>query len=128
MRIFSYSLLCLLVCTFMISGCADISVPSAGQVLRDPLGTDLTPGMTKDSVMDRYGAPDAKQTVVSDEWSGTREEWFYKASISSLPVNAGHLSEDMYLYFDGDRLTNVSKKPLGRSDVAIDSDSEKYMK
>jgi len=101
-------------CVFL-SGCADIDIPQGDRLLKDPIGEgSLKIGMTKDQVVDVYGDPDMKGTVVSGEWNEPREEWVYSATASTLPVGAGYLSEDLYLYFDGKNLTNISRKPLGK--------------
>ena len=100
-------------CVFLV-GCADVEVPKTENILREPLGEgSLKIGMTKAQVDSVYGAPDTKDMVDSGEWSQPREEWFYRATYSALPVGAGYLSEDLYLYFDGENLTNISRKPLG---------------
>ena len=89
-----------------------------GDILTDPFkNAGLSPGTSRDRVVDRYGEPDSKSLVSSDEWNEPREEWFYSARYSAIPmpVNVGYFSEDMYLYFDGDNLTNISKEALGKS-------------
>jgi len=107
--------LALIVCvSSLFSGCADIEVPSTDQILKAPMGDgSLNLGMEREKVRSIYGEPDAKTMVTSSEWKEPREEWFYSGRYSVLPVNAGYLSEDLYLYFDGESLTNISKKPLG---------------
>ena len=119
----------LFVSIFFISGCADLQAPNTDQILQAPLGSGgLSPGMSKARVVSKYGEPDIKGTVVSGEWNEPREEWFYRGRYSALPVNAGYLADDLYLYFDGGNLTNISKKPLGkRSEVDI-KDEEGYIK
>jgi len=83
-------------------------------MLKDPLGEgSLRVGMTKDKVVSVYGESDAKRVVISEEWGSSRDEWMYKGRYSTFPVNAGYFSEDLYLYFDGENLTNISKTPLG---------------
>ncbi|MGB2600752.1 MAG: hypothetical protein WBD00_06860 [Candidatus Omnitrophota bacterium] len=113
-------LLIVIVC-FMLAGCAGMNTPNTDEFMRQPLGNGgLELGMSKDRVVDMYGKPNAKRTVISSEWQEPREEWFYKATLSMLPMNAGYLADDMYLYFDGDNLTNISKKPLGKSAESSD--------
>lgn len=103
-------------CIFL-SGCADIEIPKGEQFLKDPIGEgSLRIGMTKDQVVSVYGEPDFKGPVSSEEWNQPREEWVYSATASTLPVGAGYLSEDLYLYFDGENLTNISRKPLGKGE------------
>jgi hypothetical protein len=102
---------------FFVAGCAEVKMPTTSQILKDPLGEgSIKVGMTKDQVVSVYGEADMKRMVVSEEWNGTREEWLYKARYSSLPVNAGYLSDDLYLYFDGPSLTNISKTPMGHEE------------
>ena len=109
-RLLSFVFLCIL-----LAGCADIEVPQGERFLKDPAGEgSLKTGMTKAQVVSVYGEPDIKGTVISDEWNEPREEWIYNATASVLPVGAGYLSEDLYLYFDGKNLTNISRKPLGK--------------
>lgn len=94
----------------------EICLAATDEVLGIPLGSGgLSIGMTKAQVVQRYGDPDITSIVEAAEWNEPREEWVYIAQYTVLPVNAGYLSEDLYLYFDGDNLTNVSKKPLGES-------------
>lgn len=103
----------LVLCSLAFS-CVTAEAGTVGDLIKDPLGNGgLNPGMTQSQVLQRYGEPDIKSLAMSSEWKEPREEWFYKAEFDILPVNAGYLSEDLYLYFDGDNLTNISKRPLG---------------
>lgn len=98
---------------FFTQGCMLAQAGAVDDILSAPLGSGgLNPGMTKSQVVERYGDPDIKSLAESKDWKEPREEWFYKARFDALPLNAGYLSEDLYLYFDGDNLTNISKKPL----------------
>ncbi|MFH1847486.1 MAG: hypothetical protein ABH869_08055 [Candidatus Omnitrophota bacterium] len=107
-------LMAVVLCVF-VSGCADIDVPGPGQLLRGPLGEgSLKVGMSKSQAISIYGEPDKKGRVVSGEWKGEREEWMYSARYPVLPVNAGYLAENLYLYFDDDRITNMSQKSLSQ--------------
>ena len=97
------------------AACQAIEMQKMDEILTNPLGDGgLVPGMSKDRVVDRYGEPDMKRDVISDEWKEPREEWYYRGRYGMLPVNAGYLADDMYLYFDGNNLTKVSKNPIGR--------------
>lgn len=98
----------------ILSGCADI-VPKPNDIVQNPIGPHAVKiGMTQQEVSSIYGDPDIKSNVRSTEWGGgAREEWFYHARISALPVGSDYLTNDLYLYFDSGRLTNISKKPLG---------------
>lgn len=100
----------------MLFGCADMYTPTPTQVVRNPIGLHAVKiGMTKAQVLSIYADPDMKRIVNSKDWTTEREEWFYKARMSGMPVGADYLSEDMYLYFDGDNLTNISREPLVKS-------------
>ena len=100
----------------LVSGCADVEIPKPKEFISRPTGPggSIKIGMSKDKVVDVYGEPDLKDTVVSDKWGGPREEWIYKAEFSAFPVSAGYLGEDMYIYFDGDNVTDISSRPLGK--------------
>lgn len=99
---------------FLSAGCAEMDVPNTKQILRDPFGEgSLKAGMSKNRVRDVYGEPDIIDTVTAEGWNEPREQWFYRAK-TNLPVGAGYLSDDLYLYFDGDNLTNISRNPLGK--------------
>ncbi len=109
------SLLLFVLLTVFMDGCADMDIPQTKNILKDPMGEgSLVLGMSKTKVKGIYGTPDMVSTVVSADWNKPREEWVYRAAYSSLPVGAGYLSEDLYLYFDGNSLTNVSREPLGK--------------
>ncbi len=113
-----YRLLCLALSCLFLAGCADVEIPKTRQLLKQPLGEgSLKVGMNRDRVVSVYGEPDMKGTVISDKWAHPREEWIYRARISGLPVGAGHLAEDLYLYFDDENLTNISRKPLGKREM-----------
>ncbi len=104
----------ILVLLLFISGCAGVEVPRTEDFLRQPLGKGgLTLGMSQAQVLEKYGPPDIKSQAVSPGWRSSREEWVYGARYSGLPVGVGYLAEDLYLYFDGDNLTNISNRPLG---------------
>ncbi|MDD5634855.1 MAG: hypothetical protein PHW46_06235 [Candidatus Omnitrophica bacterium] len=99
----------------MIAGCTEIKAPTPKQIFDNPLGEgSLKIGMSKAHVKDVYGGPTSNRIVTAGEWGGEREEWFYKADYSVLPVGTGYLTEDLYLYFDGDNLTNISREPIGK--------------
>ncbi|MFH1798175.1 MAG: hypothetical protein ABH844_02355, partial [Candidatus Omnitrophota bacterium] len=101
-----YHLGVLVLMSFILAGCADVEIPSAKELLKDPLGEgSIKIGMTKDKVVSVYGGADVERIVVSEEWGGVRDEWLYKGRCSAFPVNAGYFSEDLYLYFDGENLT-----------------------
>ncbi|HNX90922.1 MAG TPA: hypothetical protein PKY78_07555 [Candidatus Omnitrophota bacterium] len=109
--------LSLTVVMFSVVGCSTLdSVPMPDQVIsHNPAGSSsIKVGMTKAEVKARYGAPDSDTMVVSDQWEGSREEWFYRGRMD-LPIGADYLANDVYLYFDGNNLTNISEKPMGKA-------------
>ncbi len=113
MKSFNFVIAIILACSSMFAGCSGFEAPKTGELFQQPTGSGgLEVGMSKARVVDMYGEPDVKSNVSSSEWKSPREEWFYRGRYSSLPMNAGYLADDMYLYFDGDNLTNISKKPL----------------
>ena len=113
------SILLLVLISVAAVGCADIEVPRPDKIMRNPIGFDAAKrGMPKGEVQQIYGEADiVTHAVVSEGWEGVREEWFYRARVSALPVNAGYLAEDLYLYFDGNSLTKISRSPMGRPDI-----------
>ncbi len=116
MKLKKYKILfsAVLLLTCFSAGCADIKVPTTKKILEEPLGEPTAKiGMTKNQILAIYDEPDIVSVVTSKEWSGSREEWLYRGRYPSLPVGAGYLREDLYLYFDGENLTHISKKPLG---------------
>lgn len=117
------------VLSFLFSGCADMETPKADEILASPLGGgSVKLGMSQERVASIYGDPDSKRIVESSEWGGTREEWFYSGRYSALPVSAGYLSKDLYLYFDGDSLTNISNTPIGKQAKKVDQNGDEFIK
>ncbi len=102
----------LMVC---IAGCAEINpfeVP--GEVLNHPLGTEsIGTGSAKEEVIREWGKPDIINKLGAQDETGTqREEWVYKARrVTPVSVDAGYLSKNKYLYFDGNHLTLISSEP-----------------
>ena len=116
-----YLLIGIVLLCVVVSGCADVEIPGAKEIIKNPLGPgSVKIGMTKAQVVEIYGDPSIKGTVISKKWNEPREEWIYRADISTLPVGAGYLSEDLYLYFDGKNLTNISNKSLGKETEGTD--------
>lgn len=130
MRIYSYVITLFLVSTFCL-GCAGVDIPKTAELIKEPLGKgSVKVGMTKDQVVSVYGEADITRSVSSDEWKGEREEWFYRGRYSALPINAGYLSSDLYLYFDGENLTNISDRPLGKKTTSskFEKNSDSFIK
>lgn len=100
-----------------LAGCSDLPYPKSNDILKG--GNTVRVGMAMSQVRALYGDPVSRRTVVSKEWGESREEWFYRSTLSPLPANAGYLSEDTYLYFDGETLTNISYTPIGKSEENV---------
>lgn len=98
-----------------IYGCAEINpfeLPE--KVIRHPLGTEsIKIGMSKEEVMKEWGKPDIIDPLGAQDATGSqREEWIYKArQYAGIPVDAGYLSKNKYLYFDGNNLTLIANEP-----------------
>ena len=105
----------LLLAAFTLQGCAGINPFEAPQtVLNHPLGTEsIGIGMSKQEVLSVWGKPDITNKLGFSDSSGTQiEEWIYKArDYSPVSVDAGYLSKNKYLYFDGNNLTKISNEP-----------------
>ncbi len=107
----------LFVSVLFFYGCAELGVSTPAKIISNPIGSSSVKiGMSKNQVESIYGMSNFKGMVYSDEWEAPREEWVYRAQINILPINAGYLSEDVYLYFDGNSLTKISDSPLGSSE------------
>ena len=93
-------------------GCAEIDPFEApGEVIRHPLGTEsIKIGMSKEEVISKWGKPHIINELGAADTSGTqREEWVYKAQrLTPVPIDAGYLYKNKYLYFDGNNLTRIS--------------------
>lgn len=114
---------------FVFSGCADIQTPTAREIMSNPFGERAVRlGMTRDEVLSIYGDPNSKKKISYHQWSSEREEWFYRGAYDGLPVGGGYLKENLYLYFDGDHLTNISREPLARAEIGDEEDVQRYIK
>ncbi len=96
-------------------GCAEINPFEAPeQVIRHPFGTEsIKIGMSKQEIVKEWGNPDVINSMGTADATGTRqEEWIYKSrQYAGIPVDAGYLSKNKYLYFDGNNLTLISDEP-----------------
>lgn len=90
-----------------LCGCSAIQVPSAEDVIRHPLGTEsIKIGMSRQQVESIWGKPH-EITMTDSKERGMREVWTYRARYGRIPVDAGYLSKDKKLYFDGNNLTEI---------------------
>ena len=110
-RIKVESLTMLLASAIFVGGCSAIIIPNPEDVVKHPLGTEsIKIGMTKEQVESIWGKPSQIKMVENKEkWQGAREVWIYRAQYSSIPVDAGYLSNTKKLYFDGDNLTEIGE-------------------
>lgn len=92
-----------------MAGCSALTIPTPKEIAQTPLGTESVKiGMTKQQVESLWGKPDSISMAEDKEkWTSPREVWTYRARYGSIPVNAGYLSEDKKLYFDGINLTEI---------------------
>jgi len=98
-----------------ISGCAEINPFEApGEVMRHPLGSEsIRLGMSKEEIISKWGEPDIVNKLPAKDASGSQgEEWVYKAKrVMPVPLDAGYLHKNKYLYFDGNNLTLITNEP-----------------
>lgn len=94
------------------AGCSGIEPPSPDKLLTHPLGTSpLHMGMTKDEVKGMWGDPDLVENVIgSDDRLTTKEHWVYYGRVRNLPINYGHLSKTVHIYFDGHNITSFKEE------------------
>ncbi|MDD5680045.1 MAG: hypothetical protein PHI59_02260 [Candidatus Omnitrophica bacterium] len=96
-------------------GCAEINPFEAPEeVMRHPLGTEsIKTGMSKEEVTKEWGKPDIINALGVQDATGSQQEvWIYKArQYAGIPVDAGYLSKNKYLYFDGNNLTLIANEP-----------------
>ena len=101
----------ILMSSIFFYGCSAIIIPNPEEVVKHPLGTEsIKVGMTKEQVESIWGKP-SQVKMVEDKarWQGTREVWIYHAQYGSIPVDAGYLSSNKKLYFDGNNLTDIGE-------------------
>ena len=95
----------------LFCGCSAITVPSPGEVVKCPLGSEaIKIGMTKGQVESLWGKPDDIRMVEDkNRWPTPREMWTYRASYGAIPLNCGYFSKNKKLYFDGENLTDITE-------------------
>ena len=104
-------LIAAMISCFLFTGCSAIIIPNPEEVVKHPLGTEsIKVGMTKAQVESLWGKP-SQVKMVEDKakWQTSREVWIYRAQYSSIPVDAGYLSNTKKLYFDGNNLTDIEE-------------------
>lgn len=100
---------------FLISGCAEIDpFKTPVEIIRRPLGPEsIKIGMSKEEVISKWGEADIVNKLSTKDASGSQgEEWVYKARrYTPVPLDAGYLHKNKYLYFDGKNLIEISNEP-----------------
>ncbi|MBI4335681.1 MAG: hypothetical protein HY589_03390 [Candidatus Omnitrophica bacterium] len=106
------SILSILSCGIIfLAGCAEITPPNPIEVIKHPLGNDVTlrRGMTKDAVKAAWGDPHVVKNIGPSKFGGDREEWTYYGMMSKIPADINYMSKTVKLYFDGDNLADFKK-------------------
>lgn len=95
-----------------LAGCAEITPPNPVDVIKHPLGSDVTlrRGMTKEAVKNAWGDPHVVKNIGPSKFGGDREEWTYYGKMSKMPVDINYMSKTVKLYFDGDNLADFKKE------------------
>lgn len=110
-------------------GCAEITPRTPRDVVIQPMsGSMLELGMSQDEVRSVYGNPTSVQIVSLRGWMSDREEWFYEGRYKELPLGTGFLRDDLYLYFDENSLTNISRESLAEREKEVTEDVEEQIK
>ena len=91
----------------LLTGCADMQVPTAKEVMSHPFGNPTIRGWTKEEVIAKWGAADQVISMEPDEWGAKREEWIYEGRYPSIPVDYKYLSKTKHFYFVGDALVEM---------------------
>lgn len=111
LRVADYSIIrafgLLMPALFVLSGCADVKTPSAHYALTHPLSTKtmVTPGTSKDEVIEKWGRPSEIINMGYDETGLNREAWIYEAWFHHAPLDYRHFSRKKRIYFIGDYVT-----------------------
>jgi hypothetical protein len=125
----------IVLCAFFetfFSGCGDY-------VVKDPLknltldslldrGPSISQGMTKTSLLRKWGYPDKRKLVGETKLGAPIEEWTYYAWIPGFPVNYRYVAKEYRLTFQGDILMTwedtdiIKRKPKDVELKAIEND------
>lgn len=101
-----------------LTGCAEITPPNPIDVIRHPLGSDVTlrRGMTKEAVKNAWGDPHVVKNIGPSKFGGDREEWTYYGMMSKLPADINYMSKTVKLYFDGNNLADFKKEEKAKEE------------
>jgi len=88
----------------IISGCADIKVPTMHYALGHPLSTKtmVIPGTSKEKILEKWGEPSQKIDMGFDDVGLKKEAWIYEPWFPHLPLDYRYLSRKKKIYFVGD--------------------------
>lgn len=88
---------------FVISGCADIKVPTTQYALTHPLSTKtmVTPGTSKEEIREKWGEPSDIKELGYDDMGIKKEAWIYNAWFPHTPLDFRHFSRKKCIYFTG---------------------------
>ena len=97
----------LLLILLLLSGCADIKVPTAHYAITHILSTKtmVTQGTGKDEVIEKWGEPSQVKNLGYDDMGLKKEAWIYDAWFHNAPLDFRHFSRKKCIYFTGDYVT-----------------------
>ena len=92
---------------FILSGCADIKVPTTHYALTHPLSTKtmVTQGTSKDEVIEKWGEPSEVRELGYDDMGLKKETWIYNAWFHNAPLDFRQFSRKKCIYFTGNYVT-----------------------
>ena len=91
----------------LLTGCADIKIPTANYVITHPLSTKtmVTQGTSKAEVLEKWGEPSNRIEVGYDDLGLKKEAWIYNAWFPYAPLDYRHFSRKKCIYFTGNYVT-----------------------
>ncbi|MDP2938705.1 MAG: hypothetical protein Q8O13_01290 [Candidatus Omnitrophota bacterium] len=92
---------------FILSGCADIKVPTTHYALTHPLSTKtmVSHGTSKDEVIEKWGEPSEVKESGYDDMGLKKEAWVYNAWFHNAPLDFRQFSRKKCIYFTGNYVT-----------------------
>ncbi|MFH1854196.1 MAG: hypothetical protein ABH815_02675 [Candidatus Omnitrophota bacterium] len=100
--------LCCVLCVILaLIGCSDVRTPTARYALTHPLNTKtmVTPGTTKDEVIEKWGDPSEAIDMGYDDMGIKKEAWIYEAWFHNAPLDYRHFSRRKKIHFTGNYVT-----------------------
>ena len=100
---------------FILSGCADVKVPTTSYALTHLLSTKtmVSLGTSKDEVIEKWGEPSEIKKIGYDDLGLEKEAWMYNAWFPHAPLDLRHFSRKKCIYFTGSYVTGF--EDLGNS-------------